>query len=378
MKKPHSLVPTLLLLAALPITGCGDRQATTAEIAHAPTTAAEAPEAPEAAETATAAKLSPSSGLDTAVFTELAGEVIIDGSSTVFPITEAVANVFEKLAPASRVSLGVSGTGGGFKKFCRGETDISDASRPIKASEDQLCAQNGVRYIEVPVAFDGISVVVHADNDWSACMTVQELRSLWRPQAEAAVTTWQHVRQGWPEKQITLYAPGHDSGTFDYFTEAIVGEEGSARADFIGSEDDYLLAQDIAGDGSALGFFGFAYYHEYRQRLNLVAIDAGAGCVEPGEAPIADGSYRPLSRPIFIYLSTDALARADVSSFVALYLDLAPAAVPSVGYVPLPPRAYELNRERVERRTTGSLFADGSQVGISIERLLELEGGADS
>ncbi|MEM1177334.1 MAG: PstS family phosphate ABC transporter substrate-binding protein, partial [Acidobacteriota bacterium] len=310
------------------------------------------------------------------IFKDLRGRVTIDGSSTVFPISELVSKVYGNLASDVQVSLGVSGSGGGFAKFCRGDIDLANASRPMKTEELALCAGNGVDFIEVPVAFDGISVVVHADNSFAACMTLEELAALWEPAAEGRISRWSDVRVGWPERPIRLYAPGLDSGTFDYFTHAVVGQEGSARADFIGSEDDYLLAQDIAGDADGLGFFGFAYYREYRSQLRPVAVDAGAGCVPPDLGSISDGSYRPLSRPLFIYLAASALERPAVAAFVKLYLDLAATAVPRAGYVPLPDRAYALNREWVASRTLGSLWSGSSQVGMSIERLLALEKGA--
>ncbi|MEM8995516.1 MAG: PstS family phosphate ABC transporter substrate-binding protein, partial [Acidobacteriota bacterium] len=320
--------------------------------------------------------LEPGPNFDRAALREIRGAVRVDGSSTVFPITELVAVAAGELAPDIDIGLGVSGTGGGFQRFCRGDVDIANASRPIKAVERELCAEHGVDYIEVPVAFDGVSVVVHADNPWASCMTLAELETLWRPEAEGLIERWSDVRRDWPGRPIQLYAPGRDSGTFDYFTRAVVGREGAARADFIGSEDDYLLAQDIAADVDAVGFFGFAYFREYRSRLRPVAVDAGAGCVEPTLESIGDGSYRPLSRPLFIYLATPALGRPAVEAFVELYLAVAPDAAERAGYVALPPRAYELNRSRVARMETGSLWAGGSQVGVSIERLLALESGS--
>ncbi len=301
--------------------------------------------------------------------------IVIDGSSTVFPISEAVVEEFERRNPSTPVRLGVSGTGGGFQKFCRRDIDIADASRPIKAAEAEICRQNGVELIELPVAFDGISVVVHAQNDWSPCVTVGELKRLWAPPSQGRLRQWNELRPDWPEKPITLFGPGKDSGTFDYFTRAIVGKEGDGRDDFNASEDDYLLAQGVARDPFSLGFFGYAYYQEYRDRLRLVAIDAGAGCVSPSEQTIARGSYRPLSRPVFIYVRLASLERASVRDFVRLYLERVPLTAPKLGYVALPARAYNLAQRRVEQRTLGSLFDGGSQVGMSIEQLLELELG---
>ena len=304
----------------------------------------------------------------------LTGTIVIDGSSTVFPITELVAREFAAVAPMVRVQLGVSGTGGGFKKFCAGEIDLAAASRPIKQSEIAACQALGIRYVEVPVAFDGLSVVVHPDNTWVTCLSVAELKRLWEPSATGRITLWQQLRPEWPASRIQLYGAGADSGTFDYFTAAIVGSEGESRSDYIGSEDDYLLAQDIAADPEALGYFGYAYYHEYQDRLRLVAIDAGDGCVAPSEATIAAGTYRPLSRPVFVYIRLDALERPAVAAFVAFYLHDLARVVQRTHYVPLPPRAYELAARRVRERKPGSVFGGGSQINVSIEELLLLEG----
>ena len=299
--------------------------------------------------------------------------IVIDGSSTVFPITEAVASEFEKLALSVPIRLGVSGTGGGFKKFCRRELDITDASRPIKESEQADCRENGVDFVELPVAFDGVSVVVHAGNQWCSCVTVDELRGLWSPESEGRIQRWNQLRGSWPDQPIKLFGPGRDSGTFDYFTRAVVGQEGVGRGDFKASEDDYLLAQGVARDPYALGFFGYAYYQEYKDRLRRVAIDQGSGCVLPSEQTIADGTYRPLSRPVFIYVRAESLQRQEVRHFVDLYLRRAPDLVAEVGYVPLPARAYDLAQRRIQERRLGSVFDGGSQVGMSIEKVLAVE-----
>ena len=310
----------------------------------------------------------------------LTGDILVDGSSTVYPITEAMAEEFGLEHRNVRVTVGISGTGGGFKKFCAGETDISDASRPIKASEVAQCQENGVEFIELPVAYDGLAVMVNPENDWAQCMTPEELKTIWEPAAQGTITRWSQVRDGWPDEELRLFGPGTDSGTFDYFTDAIVGEEGASRGDFQASEDDNVLVQGIAGDRYALGYFGLAYYQENQDKLKLVAIDDGnpdngEGCILPTAETVADGSYQPLSRPIFIYVRTEAADRPEVEAFVRFYLDPenAEALVTEVGYIPLPARVYELDRQRFQKRVTGSIFAGGSQVGVTLEELLQAE-----
>jgi phosphate transport system substrate-binding protein len=300
---------------------------------------------------------------------------VIDGSSTVFPITEAASIAFRGYAPKVEIRLGVSGTGGGFKKFCAGETVISDASRPITQAEAEACAKAGVAYVELPIAFDGITVMVHPENTWATCITVAELKALWEPAAEKKVNRWSQVRAAWPDTPITLYGAGADSGTYDYFTQAIVGTAKESRKDYTASEDDYLLAQDLAADTSGLGFFGYAYYVEYKGQLHDVAIDNGSGCVAPSQETIADGRYQPLSRPIFLYVRADALERPELRAFLNFYLANGPALVREARYIPLPDRAYPLAARRIERRITGSVFSGSSQIGVSIEDLLLLEGG---
>jgi phosphate transport system substrate-binding protein len=301
--------------------------------------------------------------------------IAIDGSSTVFPITEAVAEEFQKKHQA-RVTIGVSGSGGGFKKFCKGETNISGASRPIKPSEVKLCGENGIDYIELPVAYDGIAVVVNPKADWVDRMTVQELKKLWAPEAQGKVKSWSHVRQGWPDREIHLFGPGVDSGTYDYFTKAIVGKEHASRGDLTSSEDDNVLVQGIASDELALGFFGFAYYAENKKRLKVVPIDDeseenGAGAIAPSVQTVANGTYQPLSRPLFIYVGVKSAERKDVQQFVAYYLGEGRPLVKEVGYIPLPDSAYKLVAQRFERRIKGSVFAgQGSKVGVTIEQLL--------
>jgi phosphate transport system substrate-binding protein len=300
---------------------------------------------------------------------------VIDGSSTVFPITEAASIAFRNYAPQVEIHLGVSGTGGGFTKFCAGATVISDASRPITQAEAEACAKAGVAYVELPIAFDGITVMVHPDNTWATCVTVAELKALWEPAAAGKVSRWSQVRAAWPDKPLALYGAGADSGTYDYFTQAVVGTAKSSRKDYTASEDDYLLAQDLAADPSGLGFFGYAYYVEYKGQLRDVAVDNGSGCVAPSQETIANGSYQPLSRPIFLYVRADALDRPELQAFVAFYLANGSALVREARYISLPDKVYALVAQRLDRRITGSVFSGGSQVGVSIEDVLRLEGG---
>jgi phosphate transport system substrate-binding protein len=272
---------------------------------------------------------------------EMSGTINIDGSSTVYPITEAIAEEFRVEAPKVRVTIGVSGTGGGFKKFARGETQISDASRPIKSSEATACAENGIEYIELSVAYDGLAVVANPENDWVDRLTTQELKTIWEPEAQEVVVNWKQVRDGFPDRELTLLGPGTASGTFDYFTEAIVGKSGSSRGDYMPSEDDHVLVQGVAGDVKALGFFGLAYYLENKDKLKLVPVDAGNGPVIPTMETVKNGTYAPLSRPIFIYVSNVAKDRPEVIRFVEFYLKNAASLVADVGYIPLPDAEYE-------------------------------------
>lgn len=304
------------------------------------------------------------------------GEVVaVDGSSTVYPVTEAVAEDWQHEHPEVNITVGIAGTGGGFKKFCAAETDISDASRPIKTSEDEACAAAGIEYIELPVAFDGLAVMVHPSNSWVNYLTVAELKKIWEPEAQGVVTRWSDVRAGWPERELHLYGPGADSGTFDYFTEAIVGNEDASRGDFTASEDDNVLVQGIATDEEGLGFFGLAYYEQNKDRLKLVPIDDeladnGAGPILPSGATVEDGTYQPLSRPIFIYVSRQAAERSTVAAFVKYYLEQARRLVPEVGYIPLPGASYEQALAKFEQRITGSAFVGGSQVGVTVADIL--------
>jgi phosphate transport system substrate-binding protein len=270
----------------------------------------------------------------------LSGQISIDGSSTVYPISEAVAEEFMiEQGGGVRVTVGLSGTGGGFKRFCAGETEISDASRPIKDSEKQICTQNQVDYLELPVAYDGLTVAVNPKNTFVECLTVAELKKIWEP--GSTVQRWSDIRAGFPNQPVKLYGPGTASGTFDYFTEAIVGKEDASRADYTASEDDNVLVQGVEGDASALGYFGYAYYVENKARLKEVAVDGGAGCVHPTEETVKTGTYTPLSRPLFIYVKRSALERPEVRAFVEYYIENARNLVGSVGYVALDDANYQ-------------------------------------
>lgn len=269
----------------------------------------------------------------------MTGSVSLDGSSTVYPISEAVAEEFYNVAPKVRVTVGVSGTGGGFNKFIGGEIDINNASRPIRDSEKAEAVANGVEFLEIPVAYDGLSVVVNPGNTWVDSITVAELQLIWQP--GSAVDSWDDVRPEWPDQPLRLYGPGTDSGTFDYFTEVINGEAGTSRPDYTASEDDNVLVQGISGDENSLGFFGYAYYMANKDRLKLIPVDGGAGPIVPSPETINNGSYAPLSRPIFIYLSKAGVQKPEVRSFVEFYLESAPVLASEVGYIPLPDASYQ-------------------------------------
>lgn len=300
-----------------------------------------------------------------------------DGSSTVFPITEAVAEEFQMTKKDVMVTVGLSGTGGGFKKFCAGETDLSDASRPIKATEMDLCKKNNVEYIEIPVAFDGLAVMVNPKNTWVDRMTTEELKKIWEPAAQGKITKWSQVRKGWPDKEFRLFGPGVDSGTFDYFTEAINGKEKASRGDYTASEDDNVLVQGISTDPNAIGHFGIAYYEHNKGKLKLVPIDDGKdtngkGAVLPSEKTINNGTYQPLSRPLFIYVSKKSLEKPEVAEFIAFYLNNAATLSKEVGYVPLSEKLYGLIAAKVAKKTTGTVFkGEGSKAGVKLEDLLK-------
>ena len=300
--------------------------------------------------------------------------VKIDGSSTVFPVTEAVAEEFQKARKGTvNVTVGISGTGGGFKKFCRGETDLANASRPISKKEMEECARRGVRYYEMPIAYDALTVMVNPQNTFIKSMTVAELKKIWEPAAQGKINSWKDVNPAWPDQKIKLYGAGSDSGTFDYFTEAIVGKAKSSRGDFTASEDDNVLVQGISGDKGALGYFGFAYYIENQKKLKAVAIDGGKGPVAPTPENVDNGTYQPLSRPIFIYVSEKSLDKPEIRDFIDFYMKNAPQLVKEVKYIPLPAKAYAGNLEHLAKKKLGTVFGGQNEVGLTIEQLMKRE-----
>jgi phosphate transport system substrate-binding protein len=306
------------------------------------------------------------------------GAVIeIDGSSTVYPVTEAVAEEFQKAVEGrAKVTVGISGTGGGFKKFCRGELDISDASRPITAAEMAAAKEGGVEYIELPVCYDALTVAVHKDNDWAKSITVGELKKIWAPEAEEKITNWNQVRADWPDKELVLYGPGPDSGTFDYFTEAVVGKAKSSRRDYTPSEDDNVLVQGIEGNPSAMGYFGYAYFEPNKDKLKALAVEwekTKLGPVKPDISTVLDGTYAPLSRPLFIYVNKKSAEKPAVKAFVEFYLNNVKELAAEVNYVPLPDKAYEMARERFSKRTAGTGYGGEASVGMRIEEVLSRE-----
>ena len=302
--------------------------------------------------------------------------VKIDGSSTVYPITEAVAEDFQKAKKnAIKVTVGISGTGGGFKKFCRGETDISNASRPILKSEMEACKQAGIQYYELPIAFDAITVVVNPKSHLKE-ISVEPRKAMWEPAAQGKITKWNQINPAWPDAPLKLFGPGADSGTFDYFTEAIVGKAKSSRGDYTASEDDNVLVQGISRDVNAIGYFGYAYYAENSGKLKALPIveKAGKPAVGPSEKTVLDGSYQPLSRPIFIYISDKSLEKPEVKEFVDYYLKEGAKLAKEVKYVPLPAKAYTVNQEHLSKKKLGSVFGGVAEVGITIEELQKREG----
>lgn len=308
------------------------------------------------------------------VYSQGTPTVKIDGSSTVYPITEAVAEDFQKQVKNSiQVTVGVSGTGGGFKKFCDNQTDISNASRPIKESERKKCKEAGVSYIELPVAFDALTIVINPKNTWAKDITVAELKKLWEPAATGKITRWNQIRSSWPDAPIKLFGPGADSGTFDYFTEAIVGESKKSRTDYTPSEDDNIIIQGVSRERNALGYFGFAYYEANKKRIKALPVNGGKGAVMPSSATVINNTYQPLSRPIFIYVNSKSAQRSEVKRFVEYYLANAAKLVKEVKYVPLPAKAYQIALQHFKQPKLGSVFVGRDTVGVTIEELMQLE-----
>lgn len=298
--------------------------------------------------------------------------IIIDGSSTVYPITKEIVSKFQaKREEPVTIDVSFSGTGGGFDKFCRGETDISNASRPIQLDEMEACSQAQVRFIELPIAFDALTVVANPQNDWLKSMTIEELAKIWSPAAEQKITNWNQIRDSFPDQPIKLYAPGVDSGTFDYFTEAIVGEAGASRTDYTASEDDDVLVKGVGGDPNSLGYFGLAYYEQHSEKMKAIAIDSGKGPVLPSKANVIGSIYQPLSRPLFIYVNAvSAQNNPALRQFIDFYLDQAPITVGEVGYVSLPEEAYQIGKVTFHRGEVGTVFEGKSQFNFTISELL--------
>jgi phosphate transport system substrate-binding protein len=297
----------------------------------------------------------------------------IDGSSTVFPVTEAVAEEFQKANRGKKVTVGISGTGGGFKKFCRGETDIQNASRPITANEMKDCREAGVTYIELPVAFDALTVVVNKDNPLKE-ISVEDLKKMWEPGAQGKMMRWNDVNAAFPNETLALFGAGSDSGTFDYFTEAITGKSKSSRGDFTASEDDNVIVQGVSRNKNSLGFFGYAYYEENKDKVRALPISwKGGKAVEPSAANVLNGTYQPLSRPIFIYVNAKSLAKPDVKAFAEYYMKQGPKLVSEVKYVPLPAKAYEYNMSALQKGRLGTKMGGENKVGLTIDQLMSLE-----
>jgi phosphate transport system substrate-binding protein len=294
-----------------------------------------------------------------------AEQIAIDGSSTVYPLAEAAAEAFGQTATGgARVTVGESGTGGGFGKFCRGETQISNASRPISSEEMAACATANIQYVEIPIAFDGISVVVHPSNPVNG-VTMAQLSAIWQPSAERTITRWNQVSPSWPNTAFQLFGPGTASGTFDFFTEAVNGDGGASRTDYTPSEDDNVLVQGVANNNGGIGYFGYAYYEQNRERLKALTVDG----VAPSPETIAGGTY-PLSRPMFIYVNAEALRRPQVRRFVDYFIQNAATLAPRVGYVPLPADAYTAISQRVANTQVGTAFGGHNEVGLSISELM--------
>lgn len=304
----------------------------------------------------------------------------IDGSSTVFPITEGMAEEFQNTQKGKvRVTVGVSGTGGGFKKFCRGETDIQDASRPIQTAEMEICKKAGIKYIELPVAFDAIAIIVNPKNTWLKEITVEELKKMWEPEAQAKVMTWKQVNSKWPDQPLKLFGPGADNGTFDYFTEAVVGKSKASRGDYASSANHNTAAAGVSADKNGLAYTGLSYFEENKGKLKLIPVVGGdkspmkTKAVVPSKETVENGSYYPLSRPIFIYVNEASLKKTEVQEFVKFYLKNAPTIVSQVKYIPLPAKIYEMALGHVGKKKVGTVFGGHSEIGLKIEELMKKE-----
>jgi phosphate transport system substrate-binding protein len=299
--------------------------------------------------------------------------VKVDGSSTVFPVTEAVAEEFQKANRGLKVTVGISGTGGGFKKFCRAETDVQNASRPITAKEMVDCKAAGVQYIELPVAFDALTVVVNKSNPLNE-ISIDDLKKMWEPGAQGKIMKWNEANPAFPDAPLQLFGAGADSGTFDYFTEAVTGKSKSSRGDFTASEDDNVIVQGVSRSRNALGFFGYAYYDENKDKVKGLSISwKGGKAVAPSAENVLNGSYQPLSRPIFIYVNSKSLAKPEVKAFAEFYMKHAPKLVKEVKYVPLPAKAYQYNMEALAKNRIGTKMGGENKVGLTIEQLMTLE-----
>lgn len=304
----------------------------------------------------------------------------IDGSSTVFPVTEAVSEEFQTEKKGSvQITVGISGTGGGFKKFCRGETDVQNASRPILAKEMEECRKSNVKYFELPVGFDAIAVVVNPKNDWLKSITVDELKAMWQPEAQGKIKTWKQVNAAWPDQELKLYGAGADSGTFDYFTEAVTGKSKASRGDYTASEDDNTLVLGVSNDKGALGFLPLSYYESNKAKLKLVPVVGGdkapkkKTAVAPNKKTVIDGSYYPLSRPIFIYVSEASYKKPEVKEYTEFYLKNATTLVSQVNYIPLPEKAYKTGADNLKKNKLGTAFGGHPEVGMTIEQILKKE-----
>lgn len=301
--------------------------------------------------------------------------ILADGSDTVYPITEAAAEEFRKASNGEIVvTVAISGTGGGFAKFCKGETDISNASRPISAKELDACRSNGVKFVEIPVGYDAVTVAINPKNDFVKSLTLAQLKRLWEPEAQGKLTRWNQLDPSFPDMPIRLYAPTANNGTFDYFTHAVVGKAKASRSDYVASVDDYLLVHGVARNPGGIGYFAYAYYVDNRRRLKAVPIDSGNGPVLPSPENVENGSYKPLSRPIFIYVGADALAKPEVAKFIDFYMKSGARIVKQQNYIPLPASIYETNARRAAERKLGTVFGDAGTEGAKVEDLLARPG----